>query len=138
MLTASRHHDISCGHRVAGHETKCRHLHGHNYRITFECEGALDDLGRVIDFSVIKERLCNWLEHHWDHKFLMWVLDPMLNDMRRVAAGDLCEVRFNPTAENMARELLHWVGPQQLKGTGVTLVKVTVEETRKCAASAAL
>lgn len=28
------YHDISCGHRVYGHESKCAHLHGHNYRIT--------------------------------------------------------------------------------------------------------
>jgi 6-pyruvoyltetrahydropterin/6-carboxytetrahydropterin synthase len=43
-----RYHDISCGHRVHGHEGKCRHLHGHNYRVHFTCiaeDGALDGVG---------------------------------------------------------------------------------------------
>ena len=37
MITVERYHDISMGHRVVGHESKCRHLHGHNYRIHFVC-----------------------------------------------------------------------------------------------------
>ncbi|HET9130028.1 MAG TPA: 6-carboxytetrahydropterin synthase, partial [Terriglobia bacterium] len=74
---AKRYHDISCGHRVYGHESKCAHLHGHNYRVHFVCEAEqLDQVGRVIDFSEIKHRLCEWLEDNWDHKFLMWEQDP--------------------------------------------------------------
>src|SRR5690606_2639979 len=77
MITAERYHDISCGHRVVGHEGKCRFLHGHNYRIHFEIQAeSLDTVGRVIDFSVIKEKLCMWLEEHYDHKFLIWQEDP--------------------------------------------------------------
>ena len=46
MIVATRYHDISCGHRVANHESKCAHLHGHNYRITFECAAEeLDNIG---------------------------------------------------------------------------------------------
>ena len=73
-----RYHDISCGHRVYGHEGKCRHLHGHNYRVHFTCvaeSGQLDTLGRVIDFGEIKSRLCMWLEDNWDHHFLMGTED---------------------------------------------------------------
>ena len=44
-----RYPDISCGHRVYRHESKCAHLHGHNYRIHFTVTGRLDSLGRVID-----------------------------------------------------------------------------------------
>jgi 6-pyruvoyl-tetrahydropterin synthase len=35
-------------------------------------------VGRVIDFSVIKTLLCDWLEDNWDHRFLLWEQDPML------------------------------------------------------------
>ena len=38
--SAERYHDISCGHRVVGHESKCRWMHGHNYRFHFKCEAA--------------------------------------------------------------------------------------------------
>ena len=147
-ITAKRYHDISCGHRVAGHENKCAMLHGHNYRVTFTCEavaGALDPLGRVIDFSVIKERLCMWLECNWDHRFLAWIGDDRMRELTDLLPG--CSGRdmlfdsivwtpFNPTAENMANFLLREVGPNQLAGTGVHLIKVEVEETRKCSAEA--
>jgi 6-pyruvoyltetrahydropterin/6-carboxytetrahydropterin synthase len=41
-------------------------------------------------------------------------------------------VNFNPTAENMGQYLIEIVGPAQLVDTGVTLVNVNIEETRKC------
>ena len=150
VISNERYHDISCGHRVCGHETKCRFLHGHNYRITFTCTSeALDGLGRVIDFSVIKETLCEWLEQQWDHKMLLWEHDPLLAQMQaldtagpafQALAGAFGEsvvaVAFNPTAENMAAHLLNVIGPHCLAGTGVRLARVRVEETRKCSATA--
>lgn len=149
IKTVSRYHDISCGHRVVGHEGKCRFLHGHNYRVHFECTAPeTDAVGRVIDFSVIKSALCMWLENCWDHKTLLWQEDPLLGVLYRLetdsdelnSAMDQSfeQVPFNPTAENMAAYLLEVVGPMQLARTGVTLTRVTIEETRKCSASASI
>ena len=146
MITAERYHDISCGHRVFGHESKCAHLHGHNYRIHFKIVGeqtgenqtGLDRIGRVLDFSVLKEKLCMWLEDNWDHKFLLWEEDPWADNLYQLDRKGLVPTPFNPTAENMADYLLTVVGPKQLQGTGCTLVAVRVEETRKCSASSEL
>ena len=133
-IMAKRYHDISCGHRVVGHEGKCVNLHGHNYRIHFTCEAPrLDTLGRVIDFGEIKKRLCMWLEDNWDHKMLINVDDPMLNDLRKLDPT-IVIVPFNPTAENLAEYLVTVVGPLELLHTGITLVHCEVEETRKCSA----
>lgn len=147
--SVTRYHDFSMGHRVCGHESKCRHLHGHNYRVHFTCEAKeLDSVGRVIDFGVIKEKLCNWLEENWDHKFMHHADDPVIHLMLQGAnkadewneeMQHLCEslvgVNFNPTAENMAQYLVEVVGPKQLAGTDVTLVSVVIEETAKCSAA---
>lgn len=134
-ICIERYHDFCAGHRVYGHESKCAHLHGHNYRVTFTCTAAkLDKVGRVIDFSVVKDLLCEWLEVNWDHRFLVWEKDPMcsyLLDLDR----HVVRVPFNPTAENMAEYLVTHVGPRMLAGTAVQLKKVVVEETRKCSAS---
>ncbi len=148
MLTAERYHDISCGHRVVGHENKCRHLHGHNYRVHFICTAAnLDHIGRVIDFGVIKERLCMWIENNWDHKFLAWEKDLVMlsivnalyethrDDSLEITEGSIVWTPFNPTAENMAQYLVEVIAPQQLEGTGVELVQCIIEETAKCSAS---
>ena len=136
MITVERYHDISMGHRVVGHESKCRLLHGHNYRIHFVCSASeLDPLGRVIDFSEIRDRLCMWLEEHWDHRMMIWSEDPLLPELQRLVPGDLCVVPFNPTAEQIAIHLVSVVGPEQLKGSGITLLECRVEETRKCSAA---
>lgn len=161
MFEVTRYHDISCGHRVVGHESKCRHLHGHNYRIHFTCvadnsrrsqelginNAGLDQVGRVIDFSVIKEKLCMWVENNWDHQFLAWEEDSFMQyvetaldsspreDVFEMFDGSVVWTPFNPTAENMARYLVETVGPSVLAGTGVILRKVLIEETAKCHAS---
>ena len=146
-----RYHDISCGHRVVGHESCCSRLHGHNYRVHFTCESeysdnvknGLDHVGRVIDFSEVKTKLCMWLEYNWDHRFIAWEEDHLIkfiNDPSfmnednelRILNESFVFVPFNPTAENMAQYLVDVIGPQQLNGTGITLTSVTIEETRKC------
>lgn len=157
IITATRYHDFSYGHRVAGHESKCAMLHGHNGRVHFTVAAEeLDSVGRVLDFSVINDRLCQWVESVWDHKFLAWSGDTAIVELRAIvleakrhnygASSPLLGILdasivwtpFNPTAENMALNLLTVVGPQQLQGTGCRLVKVVVEETRKCHAAAEL
>ncbi len=136
MIAAERYHDISCGHRVVGHEGKCRFLHGHNYRIHFTVVAdQLDEIGRVVDFSVIKYTLCQWLEDNFDHKFLIWKEDELLPQLLDIAGESLVIVPFNPTAENIARYLVEDIGPMQLQQYGVTLASCKVEETAKCSAT---
>lgn len=135
MISVTRYHDIASGHKVFGHESKCAHLHGHGYRIHFTCiSEELDKVGRVIDFSEINRILCNWLETHWDHRFLVFHNDPDCWPLKKID-DNVVPVPFNPTAENMARYLVLDIGPQFLKGTGVTLAGCKVEETPKCSAT---
>lgn len=157
MITASRFHDFSYGHRVHEHESKCAHLHGHNGRVHFTVRpllrrrlsvdlvgdvvaneaSGLDKVGRVLDFSVINSKLCQWVENSWDHKFLVSEEDPWAKALVRVDPSVVL-VPFNPTAERMAEHLLYVVGPLKLRGTGCELVKVVLEETRKCSAAVIL
>ena len=133
-ITAERYHDISCGHRVVGHENKCKFLHGHNYRFHFKIAsaGGLDEVGRVMDFGVIKSKLCEWLEENYDHKMLIWELDPILPDLKKISPESIVEVDFNPTAENIAEHFCRELAPDLLEGTGCVLVELKIEETRKC------
>lgn len=131
----TRKHEIHCGHRVVGHEGKCRNLHGHAYVFHFTCEAdRLDTLGRVVDFGVIKSVLCQWLEDNWDHRMLIWDRDPWLADLRAID-DSIVAVPFNPTAENMAAHMVRVVGPALLKDVGVRLARVHLEETSKCSAT---
>lgn len=176
MYTVIRTHEICAGHRVVGHESKCRHLHGHNYVFHFHVAPAndalngaayysdptmaLDNVGRVIDFSVVKSTLCEWLENNWDHKFLHWEKDGLIFALSNCAGSgqfdtsyadgeggvdedaatkdrlhffdSLVALPFNPTAENLAAHMVNVVGPRLLAEHGVQLVKCVIEETSKC------
>lgn len=131
----TRSHEIHCGHRVHGHEGKCRHLHGHAYVFELVCAAdSLDRIGRVIDFGQIKAKIVTWLEEEWDHRMLIWCKDPWLSQLAAIDPS-ICSVPFNPTAENIAQHMVDVVGPRLLNGSGVVLVECTVHETSKCSAT---
>lgn len=132
-VTATRRYQFCAGHRVHNHESKCRNMHGHNYVVFFTAERVdcpLDDLGRVIDFGVLKEKLGGWIDEHWDHGFLLWEKDTEVFDAIGMVEGqNFYALPYNPTAENMAKFLLTVVAPMVLDGTGVRVTKVTLWET---------
>jgi 6-pyruvoyltetrahydropterin/6-carboxytetrahydropterin synthase len=123
------------------HESKCATAHGHNYYAhIFAQAESLDSIGRVIDFSVLKEKIGSWIDLHWDHTFLVFEKDV---DMIRALLSsprkkDPFICAFNPTAENMAQFLLHEICPQQLQETDVVVTRVIIYETDNCYAEASL
>jgi 6-pyruvoyltetrahydropterin/6-carboxytetrahydropterin synthase len=122
-----------------GHENKCATPHGHNYFVYITAEAKeLDALGRVVDFAVIKERVGTWIDRYWDHTFLVYQEARLMVDLLAQMPGNkppfICP--FNPTAENIALYLLHEVAPTLLEDTGVSVVRVRVEETENCSAEA--
>lgn len=140
MITCTRRIQFCAGHRVMGHEGKCRNLHGHNYVVFVTAQAdELDSVGRVIDFSVLKEKVGGWIDEHWDHGFVLWHED--YEAIAAVTYSPDQKVAFmptNPTAENMADYLLRNACPIVLKGTGVVVTKVVVWETENCYAEATL
>ena len=88
MYYISKRIEVAGSHRLTlDYESKCRNLHGHNWIITIFCKAkALNQEGMVIDFTIIKRKIHDALDHR------------NLNDI----------LPFNPTAENIAR----WVTEQ--------------------------
>lgn len=80
--------EVSAAHRLQlDYDSKCASLHGHNWIITIYCRShELNHNGMVLDFSEIKRRISDVLDHK------------VLNDI----------FPFNPTAENIA----HWCQQQ--------------------------
>lgn len=128
---------IDAAHRIPDHQSKCRNLHGHRYRIEATCSGPLADAGdqngMILDFSFLKQEMMDVIDTCCDHGMMIWVDDPLLpeflsleyqedRDTRRRLAqtfadegqallqgkfGKLVVLPVVPTAENLAR---HWYG----------------------------
>ena len=143
-LSLIRQLSFCAGHRLYGHEGRCAFLHGHNYRVDIEVEAegggtAVDDVGRVVDFSLIKKRMLGWLDEHWDHAFILFEKDATtLAAVRTAEPTKYFVLPWNPTAENMARYLLEVVAPHVLAGLGVLARRVSVWETDEACAVATL
>jgi len=104
--------------------------------LTLAPKNELDALGRVIDFSIIKVILCDWLENNWDHKMLLWNDDPLLWQLKKftptVQFDSVIGLPCNPTVENIAEYFVENIAPGLLIHTDVQLVSVVLWETGKC------
>jgi 6-pyruvoyltetrahydropterin/6-carboxytetrahydropterin synthase len=121
-------------HRIIGHSGNCKMLHGHRYTLeaTFE-SSELNNLGMVIDFSIIKQKLLKWLNDNWDHNAILNAVDKDLGeDISRITGQKIFYLDTNPTAENMAYFLLHNVCPIIFKGESVQCSQIKLYETPNC------
>jgi 6-pyruvoyltetrahydropterin/6-carboxytetrahydropterin synthase len=153
MHSISRKFEFDAAHRVYGHESKCANLHGHRYvawvhvkyREQHDPE-KLDNLGRVVDFSVIKDIIGKWIDENWDHNTLLSDQDPLAwwlgpdgdvgNDEAAIPfpSKELYIMDGNPTAENIAKELLLCSNELLKKTSQLYVWKVEVFETPNCSA----
>ena len=133
MITCSRRIEWDAMHRIPLHESKCKAFHGHHAaEITWVADG-LDSLGRVIDFSVIKNRVGSWIDEKWDHTAILMRgdPDPAVQALAQSNASHGRPVYWfdaHPTAENIAQEL-GIVAQRLLADTGVTVIKIRLWET---------
>lgn len=141
MIEITRLFGFDSGHRILRHESKCANLHGHRYSAEVTCTApALDDLGRVVDFSKIKELVGGWIDENWDHTMLLHVDDPILKihvDAPKWMNEQLFGpkrpyiMQSNPTAENMSAELFA-VATTLLADIGITVTQIKLYETPNC------
>ncbi len=119
-----------------GHENKCGSLHGHNGVLWIHASpfNNLDSIGRVVDFSIIKEIIGAWVDEHWDHTMIVYKEDKKTIELLSLAPSfkPIFILDENPTAENMAAYLLNVVCPSLLKGRDFFVHKIVFWETENC------
>lgn len=150
-MEITRRFEFDAGHRVLGHEGKCASLHGHRYaaEVTVACP-ELDQLSRVVDFGVMKEKIGRMIDNEFDHRMILHPDDPL----RRACipsssvfgpkdAGEIIGPRgtyvmphgsyANPTAESIGTVLFGKIGlllADELET--LTLKRVRLYETPNC------
>ncbi len=138
MISCTRRIEFDAGHRVMEHESKCKYLHGHRYAIeaTFVAAG-LDNLGRVIDFGVVRELLGTWVDENWDHATILNDKDRELGEAIATKTGQkIFYMNANPTAENMADYLLNKICPELFVAENAKCTRIKLYETPNCYAEA--
>ena len=134
MTTIPRRFQYAMGHTLYQHEGACAHLHGHNYVALIEASAdALDTVGRVIDFAVVKELVGGFIDREYDHRFLVNRADPRAAGLVTLDST-VRVVGYNPTAENLADELLD-AASYLLSPLGITATSLTLWETENAYAT---
>ena len=138
MITCTRKIEFDAAHRIIKHENKCKMLHGHRYILEASFSAPhLDDLGRVIDFAVIKDILSKWIDDNFDHNTILSEMDKKLGEQISAVTGQkIYYMKNNPTAENIADHLFSDICPILFANYKVTCIKIKIFETPNCYASA--
>lgn len=83
--TVTRTMTLDMGHRIPNHDSKCRSLHGHTYKI--EAEASASSLvskkgssseGMIVDFSVLKNAMQETVHKIYDHSLTLYWADPTI------------------------------------------------------------
>lgn len=91
-VNITRAFTFDAAHVLPWHPGKCSRLHGHTYRLEVTVKGPLDSNGIVLDFSDLKNTVCDHVLNVLDHT--------LLNDQIE-----------NPTAERVALHILDALRP---------------------------
>ena len=132
MKQITRRLEFDAGHRVVGHESKCSNVHGHRYVAEVTVEALeLDDIGRVIDFSVVKSLVGGWIDEHWDHGYIAAADDVLASQIGHIGKLYVMPQSQNPTAECMVEELAKQA-QRLLLDHNLTVTHVRLYETPNC------
>ena len=106
--------NFSSAHQLRGYRGKCENLHGHNYKVEIFARGReLNDAGLLVDFVELKaaaDEIVTFLDH---------------KNINELSPFDR---ELNPSAENLARFILHRVA-SRVDDERVRVYKVRCFET---------
>lgn len=140
IMIISKEIEIDMCHRVCYHNSKCRNLHWHRYKIEAIVEGQVIDIkyqsdyGMIIDYWDLKEIMLEIIDKPFDHWAIFYYDDPYkykLLEMMELEDQDKSKlhfVDFAPTAENLCKYWFELLEPQLLL-KWIKLKTLVVNET---------
>ncbi|MES2215379.1 MAG: 6-carboxytetrahydropterin synthase [Pseudomonadota bacterium] len=133
-ISCTRKIEFDAGHRVIGHENKCKYLHGHRYVLEVQAESEeLNELGFVVDFGEIKSLVKGWIDEYFDHNVILHEEDRALGEEIAKATNQTpYYLPNNPSAENIATYLMDKIMPKLFAGKPFWITKLKLYETPNC------
>ncbi len=118
-------------HRIPWHKEKCKHLHGHSYKMVVEFEGEPDEKGFVIDFNDIKSMVEPFIKQI-DHTTIISNSDIELKEIFDQKAWRYFLLPYDSSAENLCLFFLNIIlekNRELLKNNRITAIGIKVFET---------
>ncbi len=130
MIIAKSFH-WEAAHRIPWHEGKCKHIHGHSYKMIVELEGETNEKGIVMDFKELKDIVQPYIERV-DHTTLISVNDDELKEVFDAKQWKYYLLPFDSTAENLCDYFANLIiknNQELLLANKITTVSVKIAET---------
>ncbi len=118
-------------HRIPWHEGKCKHLHGHSYKMIVEFDGEPNENGIVIDFNVIKKIVEPYI-NAIDHTTIISSKDNELKEIFEKKDWRYYILPFDSTAENLCKYFADLIITEQeklLSENKITAISIKIFET---------
>ena len=133
-IECTRRIEFDAGHRVIGHQFKCKYLHGHRYALELTARAPeLNELGMVVDFGELKTVMKAWIDKNFDHNVILHKKDNALGGHISSHTGQsVYYLNANPTAENIAFHLKNDIIPMLFTKNSFAVVRVRLYETPNC------
>ena len=132
VIRLTKEFSFEAAHALEGYDGKCRHIHGHSYRLFVTVAGTpvADEhdpkAGMTLDFGVLKGIVHSEIVDRFDHAFIV-----QRGDSRAAALGDrfgnIIETDYRPTCENMLVEFAERL--RRKLPQGVALHSLRLHET---------
>lgn len=130
MYTITVELEFCYGHRLLGYDGKCRYPHGHNGKVQLALRGTeLDGQGMMVDFTVLKRDVNQWIDNTLDHRMILQESDPLVAFLQ-AQNEPVCPIPNHPTTENIAKMIFDYC-----QSRGYPIFEVTLWETTKNFAS---
>lgn len=132
---------FEAAHALDGYDGKCRHIHGHSYRLSVTVKGMpLTDesdpkCGMTLDFGELKRIVREEIVDKFDHSLVVHCSDAADDEWLvplRERFGNIIETDYRPTCENMLIDFASRLQRRLPDGVALHSLKM-YETTTSCA-----
>ena len=105
-LRITKEYRFEGAHALLDYDGKCRHIHGHSYRLMITVEGVPSlregdpKIGMIMDFGDLKDVVETHIVKHFDHALLLRRNAPLAEEISG-AYQNVLLLDFQPTCEQL-------------------------------------
>lgn len=131
-IRLTKEFSFESAHALEGYDGKCRHIHGHSYRLYVTIIGepiadpANPKYGMVMDFGALKALVGEEVVDRMDHAFVMRRTESA-DEVSRVLSegfGNVVLVDYQPTCENMLADFAARISRRLPEGVALHSLKM--------------